>query len=90
MRATRWPLLVTLALPLGCGPQEQAPSCGAFVACVQALDRVRGTATNVARFAPEGGCWGGKAGAKLCGDACERGLQVLRGGEGAGLAECAP
>lgn len=83
-------LLLAMAPALGCTPQEQAPSCSAFVACVQALDRARGSATNVARFEPDGDCWGGKAGAKLCGDACERGLRVLREGEASGLAECAP
>lgn len=87
----RWcGLILFLVVPIGCSPQEQAPACAAFVTCVQAIDLARGSATNVKRFEPDGDCWGGAAGAKLCGDACERGLQVLRETEGAQVAGGAP
>ncbi|HEX5751796.1 MAG TPA: hypothetical protein VFZ09_36590 [Archangium sp.] len=63
----------------GCeGRQPQSASCQKFVACVNALDEARGSRTNLARFEPEGACWGSPEGAKLCGDACERGVGVMR------------
>jgi len=73
----------------GCGDYGQTESCRKFVACVRAIDAAGSTRTNAARFEPDGDCWGSKAGAELCGDACSRGLEVLRRSEPArSLPEC--
>lgn len=61
-----------------CGRVPQTAECQQFLACVAELDAARGTATDVARFEAEGGCWGSAEGAKLCTDACARGVEWLQ------------
>lgn len=82
MRAVTSPraALIALAAALlaGCGGEPQSPACRQFVACVRALDARDGRQTNTVRFEPQGGCWGGAAGAKLCTDACARGMTWVR------------
>lgn len=81
--------LALAAGALGCTDYGQTEACGKFVACVRAIDQGRGTTTNLARFEPSGGCWGGKPGTELCDGACSRGLDYLRRSEPAlSLPEC--
>ncbi|MEQ1506582.1 MAG: hypothetical protein ABMB14_30415 [Myxococcota bacterium] len=58
-------------------PVDPRPSCARYVACVEARDARDGSTTDVDRFAPDGACWGGEAGADLCDRACTAGLAWL-------------
>jgi hypothetical protein len=71
-------LLPSVLALAGCKDVEQGPDCRAFVACVQELDTLRSTRTNVDRFLPAGACWEGSKGAAVCESACRRGIPVLR------------
>jgi hypothetical protein len=89
----RWGLAAMCGLGLwGCGrePLPQAESCRRFVECVRAQDAQRGMSTNLVRFEPGGGCWGGPEGAHLCEQSCTRGLEVLRRHNPALPATCTP
>lgn len=79
MRPPSLPIALLLCglLP-ACGREPQSAACAQFVDCVRALDTQDGRRTNTLRFEPNGGCWGGAAGARLCTDACVRGLEVAR------------
>lgn len=68
--------VVSVLLGFGCGA-EQGPECKAFVVCVEELDSLRNTETNVDRFLPGGACWGGEKGAAVCEAACRRGVVLL-------------
>jgi beta-carotene 3-hydroxylase len=71
-------VLAALPLMLGCGGRvPQAAACERFVQCIGKLDAQRGTATNVVRYQPEGGCWNSALAAELCTPSCERGIEVL-------------
>lgn len=60
---------------LSCGGGvEQAPSCARYAECIRALDELRGIETDLDRFDPGGPCWGSEEGAKVCTQACTRGL----------------
>lgn len=61
-------------LLLACAEVVQTPACAAFVSCVRASDAAQGITTDLARFEPEGECWGTPAGADLCDRACVNGL----------------
>lgn len=79
MRSFGIPLaLLCCGLFTACGREPQSAACAQFVGCVRALDAQDGRRTNTLRFEENGGCWGGPAGAKLCTDACVRGLEVAR------------
>lgn len=82
------PLIASLAT--GCIPQDQTPACAAYVTCIQARDVRDGTATDLARFLPEGDCWAIDAGAELCDRACDEGLVFLRTHESNLPTECQP
>ena len=85
MRVSSIPTWLGVALALAAAPAcsdvEQGPGCRAFVACVKEADALRGTATNVDRFLPDGACWNGSKGAAVCESACRRGVPVLRAQE---------
>lgn len=71
-------ILGAALLLAGCGRVTQSEACQQFIACVSELDTARGTATDVERFTAEGGCWGSPEGARLCTDACTRGVEWLQ------------
>ena len=71
--------LAIVVCAAACGGREpQSADCQRFVACVRALDAQDSRTTNVVRFEPAGGWWGGSVGAKLCTESCGRGLAYLR------------
>lgn len=76
-----WPgrtLALCAFVASACGARvPQSPECAHFLACLAAVDKQVGRRTNAARFEPDGACWGGPAGAKLCTESCERGLPLL-------------
>lgn len=79
IRPALWKALLPVlmgCISLGCGT-EQGPECRAFVACVAKLDSLKSTQTNVARFSPEGACWGSDKSARVCESACRRGVGQL-------------
>jgi len=89
-------MVVRLALLVfavsGClgGPVTPAPTCVAYVACIQALDAQASTTTNLDRFVAGGACWTNGEIAELCATGCERGLARLRERSAALPEACAP
>lgn len=70
--------MLVLLLLFSCSiPVEQRAACASFVTCLAARDARDGTSTDVARYLPEGDCWGGDTIADLCERSCESGLSFL-------------
>lgn len=95
MNRFRGALLASLGCVVltGCGEValEQTPACASYVACIAAKDSVAGTTTNVARFEPDGACWGfSEAAVSLCDRACSAGLSFVREREPGAPSECQP
>ena len=91
-RARRLVAVLLMAGPLpSCwgGAVSQAPSCEAYVACVQAMDAAASLVTNLDRFAAGGVCWDNSDIAELCETACTRALDRLRERTPTLLPECA-
>ena len=70
------------------GPVAQSPDCAAYVACVQAEDKAAGRATDLARFAAGGPCWGNEDIGALCTRACGKALDRIAAREPGAPREC--
>jgi hypothetical protein len=76
MRRTAMLISVAVSACLG-GPVEQAPACGQYVRCINALDAPLGQTTNLKRFEVGGVCWANGEISELCTTGCERALARL-------------